>query len=83
MTDRLSSYAELADILDILPVLLREGRRSRRLTLRAASEQSGVGFNTIFRVENGNECSVTNAIRILRWLDLPARLGELETHHHD
>jgi hypothetical protein len=32
VTDRLSSYAELAEILEILPVLLREGRRSRRLT---------------------------------------------------
>jgi hypothetical protein len=49
VTDRLSSYAELAEILEILPVLLREGRRSRRLTLRAASEQTGVGFNTILR----------------------------------
>jgi hypothetical protein len=81
MTDRLSSYAELAEILEILPVLLREGRRSRRLTLRAASEQTGVGFNTILRVENGNECSVTNAIRILRWLHLPAALDGEGTDH--
>jgi hypothetical protein len=51
VTDRLSSYAELAEILEILPVLLREGRRSRRLTLRAATHTteceslaSAVGF---------------------------------------
>ncbi len=72
MSDVLTSYAELADLLESLPFLVREGRRVRRLSLRAAGEQSGVGFNTLFRVERGmGGCSVPNAIEILRWLDTP------------
>lgn len=69
MADTLTSYTELADILDRLPLLLREARRGRRLSLRAAGEQSGVPFNTLTRVEHGKECSVANAVAILRWLD--------------
>jgi hypothetical protein len=69
MADTLTSYAELADILDNLPFLVREGRRSRGLNLRDAGKQSGVGFNTLSRVERGMDCMVPNAIAILRWLD--------------
>lgn len=65
----LTSYGELADILENLPFLVREGRRFRGLNLRDAGEQSGVGFNTLSRVERGMSCSVPNAIAILRWLD--------------
>jgi hypothetical protein len=69
MADTLTPYAELADILDNLPLLVREGRRSRGLNLRDAGQQSGVGFNTLSRVERGMACTVPNAVAILRWLD--------------
>lgn len=68
-TGDLTSYADLAQQLVRLPDLLRDARRARQLSLRAAGEQTGVTAPTLSRVENGGECSLTNAILILRWLD--------------
>lgn len=65
----LTSYRELAMLLESLPMLLREARRWRRLSARAASAEIGTSFSTISRVENGAECSLPNAVAILRWLD--------------
>lgn len=65
----LSSYAELVDVLEVLPVLLREGRRSRRLSVRAAAVQIGFSFSTVSRIEEGQDCALSNAVAVLRWLD--------------
>jgi uncharacterized protein YerC len=67
----LTTYGELATILDALPLLLREGRRYRRLSMRAAAEQMGLSFSTLSRVESGSECVLSAAVTILRWLDQP------------
>lgn len=64
----LTSYSELADVLDSLPLLVRERRRADGLSLRAAAKQTDVGFNTIARLEKGDDCSLTNAITLVRWL---------------
>jgi transcriptional regulator with XRE-family HTH domain len=69
MARRPASYGEAADILVDLAVSLRAVRRSRRLDLRETADQSGVSLNTLSRIERGRECSVTNAIRLLRWLN--------------
>jgi predicted transcriptional regulator len=63
------SYTELADLLDDLPVIVREARRARRLSLRATSAQSSVPHSTLYRVERGEDCSLSNVVAILRWLD--------------
>ena len=55
-------------VLDALPELLREARGARRLSLRAAGDQAGCGFNTLSRVERGMDCSLFSAIAILRWI---------------
>jgi len=66
----LTSYADLAQVLDNLPLLLREARRSRGLSLRAAAKQMpGVTFNTLTRIENGAGHNVKSAAAVLRWLD--------------
>lgn len=65
----LTSYRELATLLENLPMLLREARRSRQLSGRAAGAEIGISVSTISRVENGAECSLTNAVAVLRWLD--------------
>lgn len=64
-------YSDLAAVLDALPQLARETRRSRRLSVRAAARQVGVAHSVIARVESGRSCVTTNAARILRWMDRP------------
>jgi DNA-binding XRE family transcriptional regulator len=65
----MTSYDELAQLLDQLPFLVRETRRRRGLTQRAAADEIGCGFSTISRLEAGGaDCSLTNAIALLRWI---------------
>ena len=74
----LAGYAELIEVLEALPLLVREQRRRLGITLREAGEQSGVGFNTLYRIEaRVSECSLSNAVAILRWLgaDPPGGTG--------
>lgn len=63
-----STYDELIGVLEALPVLVREKRRRDRLSLRRAAELTGVGFNTISRFEQGEACSLGNAVQLLRWV---------------
>lgn len=67
----LTSYAELADMLTNLGLIVREARRARRISLRsAAAEIDGVDFSTLSRVESGQQGTrVSAAIALLRWLD--------------
>lgn len=67
----LTAYRELADVIGNLPLLLREARRARRLSVRAAAKEVGCSFSTISRMENGEDCALSNAVAVLRWLDLP------------
>ena len=65
----LTPYAELARLLGHLPLLLREARRQRRLSVRAAGRQLGMSFSTVSRIEAGEDCALSNALAVLRWLD--------------
>lgn len=65
----LATYTELAEVLDRLPMILREARRQRRLSTRAAGRQVGVSGVTILRVEAGEDCTLSTAVAFLRWLD--------------
>lgn len=65
----LTTYSELAEILTNLPLLVRERRRGDRLSLRAAAEQAGIGFNSLYRFEKGHDVNGDNLAAILRWLD--------------
>lgn len=67
-TGELTTYGELADILANLPLLLREARRHRRLSTRAAATEIGIGFSTISRIEAGEGCALATAITVVRWL---------------
>lgn len=74
----LAGYAELIEVLEALPLLVREHRRRLKLTLREAGERAGVGFNTLYRLESRvGDCSLSNALAILRWLgaDPPGGTG--------
>lgn len=66
-----TSYAELANLLEQLPLLVHERRRTYRLSLRAAAKQAGVSFSTMTRFEKGQDAVLSNALLMLRWLDKP------------
>jgi transcriptional regulator with XRE-family HTH domain len=67
------SYGEIADALNELPAALRITRRVRRLSLREVARQSGIGMTVALRIEQGHSCTTNTAIKLLRWLDAPAR----------
>ena len=66
---RPTSYRELADMLGMLPVLLREARRARGLSGRAAAADIGMNFSTLNRIEAGARFNSDALFPILRWLD--------------
>lgn len=70
-TPSLSTYAEIVDVLDKLPSIVREARRQRRMSTRAAAKAVGCSFSTINRIENGQDANLSNAVAVLRWLDQP------------
>lgn len=51
--------------------MLRARRRKKRLSLRDLSDQIGVSFNTLSRVERGHVPDLRNLRRIAEWLDVP------------
>jgi len=69
MTAHPTPYGELADVIASLPLLLREARRARGLSLRATAKQLGCSFSTVTRMEAGDDCALSNAVAVLRWLD--------------
>ncbi len=68
-TDLPTPYAELAGVIAALPLLLREARRAQGLSMRAAAAQLGMSFSTVDRIERGEDCVLSNAVAVLRWLD--------------
>jgi transcriptional regulator with XRE-family HTH domain len=62
-------YRELGDVISNLPLLLREARRARGLSLRGAARELGMSFATVTRMEKGEDCALSNAVAVLRWLD--------------
>jgi ribosome-binding protein aMBF1 (putative translation factor) len=76
--NELTPYAELADLLADLALLVRETRRARGLSLRDAASQSGCAPATISRLENGGDCSLGVAIALLRWMDTTSQTAGTE-----
>lgn len=66
---RPTPYAELAAVIDSLPLLLREARRRRQISQRAAARELGCSPSTFGRMESGEDCALSNAVAVLRWLD--------------
>lgn len=62
------SYADLVTVLDALPLLVREKRRSAGLSQRAASREAGMDELAIHRVEKGEGMNVSTARQLLLWL---------------
>lgn len=65
---RLASYAELGELLEALPVAVRERRRSLGLSLREAGEVLGMSASTLARIEAGEDFNVRALPVLLAWL---------------
>lgn len=65
----LASYGEMAQTIVDLPSLVREKRRRRRLSLRAAGDEVGVAASTLSRLEAGEDVAQGVLLALLRWLD--------------
>jgi hypothetical protein len=57
-------------ILSLGPLLDAE-RTRRRLSLREAADEMGLGFTTLARLENGKLPDMVNTFVIVDWLGLP------------
>lgn len=65
-----ASYDELVAVLKNLPLLVRETRRRRGMSLRATAEAVGCSFSTVTRVEAGEDLVLSNAVDIIEWIGL-------------
>ncbi len=61
-------YSELIGVVEALPLLVRETRRRKGLSLRAAAQEIGVSFATVARAENGEDLVLSCAVALLRWV---------------
>lgn len=69
----LSSFADLAQVITDLPIIVHAARRMRRLSVRGLAEEVGVSPMTISRVENGREIEGPTMRALLLWLDKQGR----------
>lgn len=69
----LTGYAEIIDVIENLPLIVREARRARGISLRQASEEIGISFSTLSRFEGRTEkvvgIQLEPVLLILDWLD--------------
>jgi hypothetical protein len=63
-----TGYQEIVNVLNALPLIVREKRRRDRLSLRAAEADSGVSAGTINRCEQGDGLQMSHAVALLSWV---------------
>lgn len=68
----LAPYGELIDTLNSLPVLVRETRRRRGMSVRAVGRELDMSDVTIGAVEKGNSDPVlSTVVTLLEWVGRP------------
>ena len=69
-TARPTSYDELIDVLESLPVLVREKRRRLGLSIRAAAREAGIPFSSLDRFERRQTAPdlMRTVLPLLRWV---------------
>lgn len=66
---KLTTYTELAEVLEQLPILIRAEQRRRGVSLRQIARECDTSFSTVSRFGNGHDINLSNAVTLLRWLD--------------
>jgi len=71
VSDKLTGYEELIDVLVTLRVILRETRRRKAMSMRDAGDVLGVAASTVMRWERGETVGlgVEGIVKVLRWAD--------------
>lgn len=64
-----TTYSDVAQVIDDLPVILASARRARGLSVRAAAKEAGMSFSSFSRVEKGAGFTASVLTGLLRWLD--------------
>lgn len=66
---KLTTYSELASVLEELPTLVRAERRRRGVSMRQVARELDASQTTVIRCEAGQGLTLANALLFLRWLD--------------
>lgn len=61
-------HPAMGALLEQVPSALRARREIRGLSLRAAADEIGIGFNTVYRIEHGGDFTVSNLRAVVKWL---------------
>jgi transcriptional regulator with XRE-family HTH domain len=61
-------YTTTTVVLYDLPRLLRSERTRRGLSLRDAAAEAGVGWSTLWRIEQGSEATTRHLLAAVQWL---------------
>lgn len=61
-------YRASAEVVEMLPLLLRQVRAERRITMTDLERVTGVSRATQHRIESGMPCSTATAVKLLRWI---------------
>lgn len=71
-------YADAADLLDELPVLIRERMRAHGISYRQVAAEAGIASSgTAHRVAYGHGAHTDTATALLRWLARPTPTEEM------
>jgi transcriptional regulator with XRE-family HTH domain len=73
MAAELSTFTEIVEVLDTLPIIVRNARRARHMSTRECARQIGLSFSTVNRIENAEEFSSVSLRAVLLWLDNPPK----------
>ena len=68
MSRKTSPYADALAVIEELPTMVRIVRQFRGKSLRAAAAEIGICFSTLYRIERGEDCTLSAALACLRWV---------------
>lgn len=64
------SYREVHNVVAHLPIVLRNVRARRDLSLRDAADEIGISYTSLWRFERGNQSlDVGSVLLLITWLD--------------
>lgn len=66
----LSTYDELINILDNLPLLVKEKRRRLGISQRELGRIINIAYSTISRFEGGEQMHITTIRPLLEWISV-------------
>ena len=66
MTARRTS--DVIDVLENLGLTVKAVRLARGKSLRQVAKEAGMASSTVTRIEAGEDCALSNAVALLRWL---------------